>query len=379
MKVIFSQWSRSVSMLTALAVPLLAFSIGCGNPAPNGDAATGDASTDAPVSDAPSPSTDAPACANFDGVFSVEGSCNVIPFSLSPTACVVQTGCETITMATESGFFEGTVEGNTATLSSTQLANGQMVTVTCTITRRSATRVTVACDVGGRVQCEGMGTPQQVNGASRVCCNVASQNCGAGNRCTPVNNPVLPMGALVPACIPAAGMIAEGMPCTYTEEAGRDQCAAGLYCTRFGNSAPGMGTCRKLCDRSDFACGAGKFCARVSSLYNAGVCVPSCPLFDPTAMCPAMTRCFPTGAEVGMTGVGIVGACRALGTSMPGEACVGARDTCVDGYDCNTVPGDSSLKCRKICDATHPCDAGQRCNPYGGATLSTTTGLCYTP
>ena len=182
------------------------------NPAPiTPDAATSpDASMiDAPMGAMADVGSDAGAtgCVDLTGAWALSGTCSVAGFSPFPTACIVQTGCDAA-ISVSSGTIHGTVVGNRVIFETTVSSFPLACTATLT-----GSRLSVNCDAaGGAATCEATGTRGTVPGATRFCCDVHAQDCGAGQRCTPYASGAGVGDNVLSACVPA-GALALNAPC----------------------------------------------------------------------------------------------------------------------------------------------------------------------
>ena len=326
-------------------------------------------STPAPVdasmlADTPSAMLDAGAdspstgCENFAGYYQLATTCTSSLVPPIASACVTQDGCN-VRVTSGRTLLVGTVSGGTMTF-----GTETPTTYTCRVTR-GASGVTLACEVPAlSATCSGRGATAQAANASNTCCDVSAPTCtAAGDRCTLVNGS--DMGS-VSACIPTTGALTEGMTCvrdmSTMDNVGRDLCAAGLFCART-NAPSGTRTCARLCN-TPTGCGAGFACEVVSSVDTTGVCAPRCEVFTDT--CGEGRTCgYSSTRLLASGGIGGGGACRPVGTTAPGAACV-------SDSDCGTLQGcvrlaasPSGFVCQPMCDGAHPClpgdGAGQEC------------------
>ena len=135
----------------------------------------------APASDT-TPAGDAGACVDFTGGYTVTGTCSlpgVVPF---PAVCIAQTGCSA-QINLEGAVVTGTVVGGRLTFTTSTMG----VPLTCTVDRNGDGSTAVRCEAaGGAVTCDAVAAAPSFPGATRFCCNVTAQDCGAGQRCTVV-------------------------------------------------------------------------------------------------------------------------------------------------------------------------------------------------
>jgi len=358
--------TRHASCLFAL----LTVALGCSSdpaPAPT-DAGT---ATDTPsVTDTPA-ATDTPGgCEDFTGAFALEGTCSVAGFRPFPAACVVQTGC-TAVINVQTGPTTGTVVGNRLTF--TSMVSG--IGLECTATRGAGGVLAVRCEAaGGIASCDATGTPVSFPGATRYCCDVSAQDCGAGQRCNLVNDGT-PAGAAVTACTPS-GDTASGATCTRADgRLGADTCSAGLFCTNYGNATSSDRTCQRLC-RSTADCTGGASCLAVGDAPRTGVCVAPC---TPQGTDCAQGSCRYVntwGATDPATAPAISRpACLPNGMGAVGASCTFLSD-CGPNLGCARPNAGAPFVCAPVCDATHPCAAGT-CNGTMSPTNPDAAGFCF--
>lgn len=208
-------------------------------------------------------------------------------------------------------------------------------------------------------------------GAGLVCLSgeacVDDQQCHVGKQdCTDASRPKCSVTLSTESevslqCVPSQGSVAEGGGCKWSDDvphvSGRDDCAAGLFCSSAYASvrAPSTSgaTCLSLCDRTR-ACAQG-FCARVAE--EAGVCTVPC---APGEGCGAGRDC--KWAEELGSGT-YRGACLRTGTkgaADPRQSACGAPWDCALGYDCWNW-GTSAAYCHRLCDPSRPCPSGDAC------------------
>ena len=189
-------------------------------------------------------------------------------------------------------------------------------------------------------------------------CNPLSQNgCTFGQKCTWVDDPARPDGAI--RCVPD-GSVAIGQPCSFgpAGPSGYDDCAKGGVCSDYGGSA----VCRAVCDNQggEPTCDATHACfidPRLFSTGNtsphaAGVCLESCdPLadndFDGSGS--ALSR---TGSACGSATIGCYGEPSGGTPPQTAFACIAElhytaalrhRTECTTATGCANVDGTLSL------------------------------------
>lgn len=344
-----------------------------------GPVATADAAVDAPAVDVPTsdvgsvadvgavvdaPAKDAGGCVDFSGGYALTGGCGQPDRSLGVVGCVAQTGCQAqVSMLGRT--VPGTVVGDTLTfrplisaleLECTATLSGGALRVQCT------SRIGLMCDVRG--------TRSMLGAASRYCCDVTTQDCGAGQRCAILGNDRMNL-TLVTACVPAGTVAAEGACSPADGRIGNaDGCARGLHCSSI--AAPSGRVCRPLC-REDSECAGGQVCFRTATQPTTGVCVRGCVLGG--SECATGTSCRGLqGATFNDFAPRVYSLCDTDGTIGEGETCAGMR--CQAGLVCAQVTSDPVARCRRNCDATHACPAGSACGPFGGMNESG-IGACF--
>ncbi len=198
-------------------------------------------------------------------------------------------------------------------------------------------------------------------------CDILTQNCAAGStpKCTILNTGTDAAPTYEARCVPLAGSIGTGQPCTSTE-IGHDSCAAGLLCIDQGR-ATGDLRCTPLC-QVDANCPASSLCAGLTSL---GYCVPTCTLFG--SGCSTGLTCsaaFSDTSSNDLTQRYFMG-CRSPGVSN--SSCTDDTD-CVTGSVC-AIDGTGVSSCALLCDSAHACaDTSTSCMPQGS--LPNGGGLC---
>lgn len=353
----------------ALSLSLVA---GCGDAAAKPDAgADASITRDAPVvtdtADAPvvtdAPAEDGGTCTDLTGAFTILGQCSPSggrPFSI---ATVTQTGCRA-SVATEAGVVQGTVSGDTVSFTVT----AQSITFACALTKRDGI-ITTQCDATSRnLRCALTGTPVSFPGATRYGCDVHAQDCGETARCTAISNDTM-NSFLLTACVPD-GAIVEGDSCVRTAgRVGAEDCARGLFCANTGNATLDTRTCQRLC-RLASDCNAGETCILLSRAPQSGVCTRSCELFGTDCrMGTCRTDDGFAGTDPTSSQLTTVASCQLVGPIQLGERCVvqyhcAANLACRDGF------------CRRACDRTHACPAGQTCSLYTDASNPMGYGTC---
>ncbi|MEI8254571.1 MAG: hypothetical protein WCJ30_02750 [Deltaproteobacteria bacterium] len=326
---------------------------GCG-PAGGADAAadvtamdrpaTLDATPDAAVD---TPETDA-GCEEFAGAYAISSICLPLSASLFGAMCVTQVGCE-VTVVASGTLFRGHAIGNRADLRAATAPG-----VACTLAQTSS-GLSIGCvDDTAATTCSGSASEFTVPTATRFCCDLLAQDCGAGSRCTLVL--AGDRGALMPACLPLTGHAAVGVTCTRSMAmVGFDPCAAGLFCANTGQPARDVRACRALCN-SSAQCGAGSVCYNLSSVQTAGVCTPACVIGG--ADCGAGTTCRHAPTLHASGNPTYAGICDPLGTTALGAPCGDSAD-CMAGETCGF--SHTGPTCQTLCDLHTPCAPDQSC------------------
>jgi hypothetical protein len=205
--------------------------------------------------------------------------------------------------------------------------------------------------------------------AASLTCDTVRQDCASA--ATPKCTLVQVGSAGVPRCLSLEGAVTAGLFCERSGEVGRDDCAAGLYCSGLGfpvvSGEPPDRVCRRFC-RDAAGCGEGEACLKVSfETPPDGLCAPvTCSLFGPG--CPAGMTCDALETTTGSW----VGLCRSPGAGEPGGLCV--EVDCVAGAHCERGATAGTATCRLLCDDAHPCPGGATCAPLPG--LGAGGGLC---
>lgn len=188
-------------------------------------------------------------------------------------------------------------------------------------------------------------------------CDITRQDCSAP---TPKCTVLMADQKQVSRCTSLTGSLTAGQSCQRTAY-GIDNCAGGLFCTRF--AAPtSQYACRKLCHQSS-DCAAGERCGGIdNNVPPSGVCVSAgCALFS--AQCGSGRSC---GILTG-TDYTTFTYCRYQGTVPTTGAC----DT---DSDCAANAFCASGKCVALCDSSHACPSGTSCRALTG--LPNGGGLC---
>nr|MDQ3035303.1 hypothetical protein [Myxococcota bacterium] len=299
-----------------------------------------------------------PACADFRGAygFPLGDPCVRDTVLELGTFCVTQTECD-LTIATSLGALETTAEGETLRF--------ELDGLSCTAGRDRGA-ITITCeDAAVGFTCESRAAPTRaLDGA---CCE-SDDTCGASQRCAPIALGLSASVPIVSACV-RIGDRARDQACV-TGGSGIDDCGAGLTCSA-GSLGDDMLVCRPICSASA-DCAAGEACRWYAlTAPPVGYCIPGCTLFG--TECPAFATC--DGATT-LDAAGAIEdglACRAIGTTAPGEVCHRSID-CTADHSCARVGTD--YVCAPLCDDTHPCvGAGEICRPEG-AGASPPSGVC---
>lgn len=329
----------------------LALAAGCGSN--NATPVTTDvpAATDAGAGDGG-------ACADFSGGWALTGTCSVPGFSPFPVACITQTGCAA-TVVVSAGSLPGTIAGNTLTFGTS--VSG--IPLECTVTRSGASLTASCVAAGGAATCTATGAPIEFPGATRFCCDVSAQDCGAGRRCNIISSTTT-NNDLLTACVPS-GAVADGAACARAGgRVGAEDCAQGLFCANYNNATAASRTCQRLC-RSASDCRAGEGCVSVTDTPRTGVCLPPCTLNGTD--CAAGT-CRPVNTFQSATTTAFVNGCFPVGAAAAGASCA-------QSPDCGANLACRGGVCRAVCDATHACPMGQSCMAYTG-TNPAGSGTC---
>lgn len=362
------------SLSAAIVVSLLGAGCSSSPAHPPSDVPAADAAgTDAPPtpSDAGT-SSDAPAmaCHDFTGGYALTGTCSVPGFSVFPSACIAQSGCEA-TVTVTPGALRGTVRGNALTFG-TMVAG---IPLECTATPAAAGALTVMCSAaGGAATCEATAAPLDFPGATRACCDVGGTACGASQRCTIIGQGT--PASLLTACVPASGALALGAACERAGgRPGADECGAGLFCANTGQAGPTTRVCQRLC-RHTGDCATAEACVALADATRAGVCRPTCTLGGST--CAAGSCRF--GSTFGATDPAnaqavFASVCSANGSVAEGATCT-VDGECVADHLCVRRDAAEGFRCRRACDPSHACPGGQRCVAATWAANPNGVGFC---
>lgn len=346
------------------------------SPTPATDAAATDAPavTDAPVvaDTAPAgdarPAGDAGACVNFSGGYTLTGTCSVpgvVPF---PSACITQTGCSA-QINLEGTVVTGTVVGGRLTF----MTSAAGVPLTCAVNRNADGSTAVRCEAaGGAASCEAVAAAPSFPGATRYCCNVSAQDCGAGQRCTVVGVGASNSIALT-ACVPA-GTTPVGGACTRTDgRLGADTCAAGSSCVNFGQATASSRVCVRTCTRSS-ECADGEGCIVTAATPGAGVCRAGCLLSDAMGCAAGTCRYLSAFLADGSATVRAP-TCQPVGPATESMPCNTDVD-CAAGLACARRTGADPFTCRPLCDRIQPCAAGT-CSGVASDANPVGAGVCF--
>lgn len=355
-----------VALVVVAAAALIAPACG-GDDAPaivheGGGGAVAGTMTDAGV-DAPPEA--APTCEDFAGAYRGEGSCNPGTLTFPWAICVRQTGCDLVVKTNADQTYSG-VAGETFKVTTNDPAVER-----CTGVHSSGI---VAMHCSGPKQgesCDGKATPEPLPGATSPCCDLHGDACGAGARCAPIDTV---SGGVFTACVPDDGALGPGDACSRTAPTaaavGRDACEKGLYCTDFGTPTPDGRACRELC-LLDADCPAGEACFGVGATPWAGVCVPTCALFDEGSCADGMTcRVVASHDSYGLV----------WNTRCGATGAKGAGEACSQPEECGPSLGCVAGVCEPWCDATHACPDGLSCAEYPSRKadgFGATIGQCH--
>ena len=317
------------------------------------DAPARDAPTaDAPLADQP-PAGDSSTCADLGGAWALNSDCSSIGLGgLEGTACLQQTGCG-VRVSLSEYVGDGTVTGDTLSFPYEEMG----VRYLCTGTIADG-QLTVQCNrASGSLRCMFTASRATLEGASRLCCDLSAQDCGAGRRCSIVT---LAGNAQTTGCVPA-GALAEGATCTLRDgRVGFDDCGGITQCSSHAMPT-GTRACRRPCAR-DADCAAGDVCLLIPSTPAAGLCRRRCTLFG--SDCPADTTCrFEASRRSALASPDLVAVCSRVGGATAGQACTLPPD-CAAGMVCSRAGGGAA--CAAMCDRTHPCEGGAPCNESVG-------------
>ena len=355
---------RAATLGAALVIALSACA-----PAMTPDASLPDSAADVAPPDATTDSGvlgDAPTtCVNVAGSWEWVGTCSAPGYRPDEHTCLTQTGCT----ISENGDWELSVAGNVATRRLTMSLDGTDGMQTITFngdTTMSVTELTRPT----RATCRFMGRRGSFPGATSYCCDVSRASCGAGQRCVQVQahtNPAL----LTSACVPN-GTIAPGAACTRTmDRTGTDQCQGNHGCVAVGQMSATNRVCTRLCS-SVTGCGTGEVCRWNGQGPRTGVCLPRCELLG--TACQTGTTCRPYDSWRTGNRQNVDPVCDPAGPRTDGMPCNFSTEC---GVDLGCRWWVASPVCRRVCDDTHACPAGARCDfvPNGS---STNLGVCVT-
>jgi hypothetical protein len=334
--------------LALLSISLL---VACGEPSVT---PADDAGTDA----APIETDAGPACADFEGAygFPLGDPCLRGTILELGTLCVTQDECA-LTITTSTGTMTATATGETLAFDLDGLA--------CTVALDRGSLALSCEDASIGFSCTARGTPTRA--LTGACC-AADDDCESTDRCAPV---ALGLSSSVPiasACV-RRGDRARDEACV-TGGSGVDDCGAGLTCSA-GSLGDDMLVCRPIC-RAGGDCAAGEACRWYAlTAPPVGYCVPGCTLFG--TECPSFATCDGATA-LDAAGAVVDGlACRAIGTTAPGEICHRSID-CTEGHSCARLGTD--YVCLPLCDDAHPCAVGtDTCRPEGSGDAPP-SGVC---
>jgi hypothetical protein len=156
-------------------------------------------------------------------------------------------------------------------------------------------------------------------------CDVWSQDCPEGEKCTPV----LINGSVIPSCVGVMrnpGQV--GDPCTRDAVTGEDSCDVGMLCVPDPN--PELMRCFALCSGSpaDPMCEGEKDVCVIADGGATPICFPHC---DPLLQdCDIVGwGCFPDGA-----GGYVCAPDQSAGANHQGDPCAGSYNNCEAGLVC---------------------------------------------
>lgn len=300
-----------------------------------------DVGLDAPI-DAGPPDTPTDPCPPIGAVLEVdETSCPELDRGMR--WCVRQDACELDVVEPD-----GTITSATITMRELELSLGG---IDCEWTLDELGGASLQCRDSGGIACTATLRGIALS-AAPACCLPGDATCGATAACTLVaragDGPIAGT-----ACVERTGEVAEGESCARTEP-GRDDCAAGLFCTALGASS-GERVCQRLC-REDADCAAGDRCTDSGAVPSVGVCAPPCDPFAATP-CGDGLACQPLVTVEGDS----FPACAAEGSGAAGERCdiVG----CIAGLVCPAGTAAERPRCRTWCDTSHACTGTDVCEP----------------
>ncbi len=329
------------------------------------DASLPDSSEDVVVPDASRQTLgDVPdTCVDVAGSWEWTGTCSVPGVRPDLHTCISQSGCTIRENLDWSLSVVGNVARRRLTLSSDQLEGEHTMTITGDT---AVSEYTLTHPV--RATCRITGRRGRFPGATSYCCEVNRASCGAGQRCVQVQANSDP-SMLTTACVPN-GTLPLGATCTRVmDRAGTDQCQGNNACASTGPSSTAPRVCAKLCSQETI-CGAGEVCRWSGQGPATGVCQPRCELLgsscQPGATCRAYEGWFTGG------GHNTDAVCEPAGRKSEGMACANSAE-CGDNLSCQWW--NDRPTCRRVCDDTHACPSGSRCDqhPYGSPS---NIGLC---
>lgn len=223
----------------------------------------------------------------------------------------------------------------------------------------------VFSEVGVELEPRGGGflpSPPDVGEGRDVDCNIYSQDCPVGEKCSPVSSEVgIAWNAL--ECVPVApdpGRVGDACQVSGTLGSGMDDCAAGLMCWDFGED--GAGTCAPMVRGSEArpVCEDPFRTPAISASGFVALCLPFCsPLLQD---CPDGLSCYPVGDVMSCTPD------VSQGRGAPGDECE-FTNVCQTGTMCaraEIVPGcTGSYCCASFCDLAAPdCPEELVCQPW---------------
>jgi len=219
-------------------------------------------------------------------------------------------------------------------------------------------------------------------------CDPLAQDCTNG-KCSLDLTQVANTSTWGATCRAQTGTVVIGTTCARVSDGaagvGKDNCAAGGYCTAIGDlggdTSPASRVCRSFCLASS-SCSKDQTCfALTTGLLprDVGICVNTCTILG-TGTCTTGAWCaFTTNIENGSAGQ-----CQTAGPAAIGATC-DTSTACVQGSICiTTTPaggGDPTNACREICDVvagdagpTHACPANSTCRALSSG--PTDWGIC---
>ena len=198
--------------------------------------------------------------------------------------------------------------------------------------------------------------------------DAATTGCKASETCALrwANSSVLPE----PTCLPlAASVSAVGEHCERPKNVvGEDTCAAGAFCTFWGEpmAEPQPRRCLAVC-HADADCTANGACVGLSArLLSTGLCMERC-AFDDEKACGAGRKCTVRGGANGMPSA----VCDRAGSTPVGADCKYSED-CIPGAHCSLGGASGKRICRATCGPKRACPSGESCELYNGLDV----GVC---